>query len=866
MTKKRAAPPKAVFWLLGRMASTLEELSLFGDLEEEFCRQQCQRGRRRAIAWCWRQLLISLPAFLITSLRWSFIMLKNYLLIALRNLKRQKGFSFINITGLAVGFLCCMVIAGFVLSELNYDKYHVHKDRIFRVAQFEETEHHTSTDPNTAPPLIPALIQDFPEVVKGARIIPDGEQIVRYEDRVFFEENFMYADQDLFDILTIPLLKGSKEHALVEPGTLVISERMATKYFGSDEPMGKTLNVADRDYKITGIVQDSPDNTHLKYDLIAAFKFERDYSLPRYWMSHFVFSYIRLAEGVDADLFEQKMSKIGDRYASKMFERTGYSYTFFLQAVPDLHLYPCPHNEIEPPGDPMQLYILSAIGLVVLCIAGMNFVNLSTARSGKRAKEIGLRKVIGANRRQLVSQFLGESFLVSVLALMLAVLMALLLLPFLNQLTGIGIEIQDLFRTEIVALLCILVLFVGVGSGSYPAFLLSTYRPTATLKGQTSRTRGAGLRKVLVVGQFGISVFLIIGTLVISRQLDFMKNAHLGFDIHQKLVIPVRQDGFLSQKHEIAKTEFLKNPNITGASVSSDVPGQDLSMYLTKIQGQDDGKNQSIHFMHIDHDFIDLFRIRMAAGRNFDRAITSDPGQAFILNESAVLSLGWNTPDEALGNIIYSAGHEGPVIGVTEDFHFQGLQREVAPLIMDLNPDRFNLINLNVNVASIKDTLSFVENTWEDLLPGVPLEYYFLDESFNRHYQREEQIGRVGAVFTFLGLFTACLGLFGLASFMSEQRTKEIGIRKVLGASVLNIVFNLTKEFSKWVLAANLIAWPVAYFVMRQWLQNFAYRQNTELWIFMISAAASLVIALLTVSYQSVRVALSDPIVSLRYE
>ena len=864
--KNKSNPPRLVQWLMLKFIPHEERLYLQQAMLEVYNNLFTTRGRGVAGLWFLGQLVRSLPTLLFNSLYWSSLMFKNYLKITLRNLRKNKIYSFINIAGLASGFLCCMVIACFVSKELSFDKYHEHKNRIFRVSQFEETAHHTSTDPNTAPPLIPALKKDFAEVESGARIIPDGNRIVKRNDKIFYEKNFMYADQDLFDILTIPLTKGNKDNALIKPHTVVITERMAAKYFGNEDPLGKILNISETDFQVTGVVKDSPENTHLPYDLIAAFKFKRDYSEARYWMSHFVFSYIKIRDDADASAFETKMAKIGDRYAKDMFEKTGYTYSFFLQSVPDLHLYPCPHNEIEPPGNPIQLAILSAIGIFVLLIACMNFINLSTARSGKRAGEIGLRKVVGASRRQIISQFLGESMILSILAMALAVVAAQILLPIINQMTGIGIAFQDILQSHISLFLAGLVLLVGIGAGSYPSFLLSTFRPVQTLKRRAAKVQGIALRQILVVGQFSISIFLIIGTLTVVRQLDYMKNSNLGFDIEQKLVIPVREREYLSKNHETVKAEFLRHANILGASVSSTVPGQDLGMWLTKIKGQDDEKSQSIHYMHIDPDFIDQFHIPLVAGRNFSSNMTSDREEAFILNESSVYSLGWKTAEDALGKRIYGSGHEGNIIGVTQDFHYKGLQREVGPLILDMNSNRFNLITISVNIRYLEETLAYVKLKWGELRPGVPIEFFFLDESFDRQYRSEEQMGKIGAAFTFLGLITACLGLFGLASFMTEQRTKEIGIRKVLGASVKGIVFNLTKDFSKWVLIGNVIAWPLGYFVMNRWLGNFAYHTKIEMWIFLLSALVALLIAVLTVSFQSIKAAIVNPVDSLRYE
>ena len=791
-------------------------------------------------------------------------MFNNYLKIALRNLRRYKGYSFINIVGLALGISVCIIILLYIVYETSYDNYHKYKDRIYRVSQVEKTENHTSIDPNTAPPLALALKENYPEVESAARIIPRDPGVVKYNDKVFYEDRIMYADQEIFDILTIPFLKGNQATSLERPGTMVISKRIAEKYFGTESPVGKTIRVNSREFEITGVVANSPKNTHLTYDLIMALKFEQEPQVFSHWMWHVAYSYIKLAPNVDVEAFEKKMSRIGDKYAKELFDGSGYSYTFFLQPVSALHLYPCPHGELETPGDPLQLYIFTAVGVLVLLIACMNFVNLTTARSSNRAKEIGMRKVLGAQRLQLVKQFLSESMLMTSLAFFLALMLVELSLPFLNKLISLQFMPADLVQPKLLILLVGLFILIGIGSGYYPAFFLSTFKPVVTLKNKTGNSRGAVFRKVLVVAQFAISIILIIGTLIIKQQLGFMKNQYAGFDKEQKLIIPVRGAASIRENYESVKSEFLKFHKITGVSVSSEVPGQELNMLYTGLSGEADEKRQSMDYIFFDQDFISHFNIRIIAGRDFKE---NDVNGAFIINESAVVAFGWDAPEEALNRQIETGlGRKGEIVGVVKNFHYKGLQKAVGPLIMDMYPRQFGYINLTVSIDGLKETIASIKNKWHELFPDKPFEYFFLNEEFNHQYLREDQVSRMTTAFTFLGIFIACLGLFGLALFIAEQRTKEIGVRKVLGASVAGIIGLLTKDFTKWVLIANIIAWPIAYYVMNKWLQNFAYRINLEWWTFVLAGLVTLVIALMTVIYHSIKAAVVNPVKSLRYE
>ena len=791
-------------------------------------------------------------------------MLKNYFKSAIRNLLRQKTYSVINITGLALGIAIAIFILLYVVTELSYDNYHQYKDRIYRVAQLEKTQHHTSIDPSTAPPLAPALKRDFPEVQEAARVITSNSRTVKYGEKVFTEERFMYADPELFAILTIPFIQGDQTTALQRPGTIVLSQRIAKKYFGDVSPLGKTIMVNERPFEITGVAENSPRNTHLKYDLIASLKFEKEPESFSHWMYHVAYSYIKLAPNIDVKAFEKKMSKIGDRYAKELFERAGYQYTFFLQPVPNLHLYPCPHSEPEPPGNPLLLIIFSLVGLMTLVIACLNFINLSTAHAWKRVKEVGIRKTIGARRPHLVRQFLGETFFMAAVAVLLALTLVDLSLPLINNLTGLQFTRQDLVQHNVPVFLVGILLMVTLFSGAYPAFYLSRFDPVAVFKNNIKTNRKSIFRKSLVVSQFVISIVLIIGTLVAYKQLVFMMDYNLGFESEQKLILPVRGRVSLEKNYESVKNEFLKHPGITHASASSQVPGEEMAMLYTRLVGQVDEKKQSMAYIFFDQDFISQFKIQLAAGRDLRKG---DEKKSFIINEAAMEAFGWSSPRDALGKQVATGfGRKGEIIGVCKNFHYEGLQKEVAPLVVDFFPRTFAKINLTVQTDNLRDTLSFIKKKWQELFPASPFEYFFLDESFNKQYHQEQLTSKLMAVFTILGIFIACLGLFGLASYTAEQSTKEIGIRKVFGAGVLNVTGLLTREFVKWVILANIPAWPIAYYAANQLLKNFAYRTSIGLEVFFISGLLALIIAVLTVSYQSIRAAVANPMKALRYE
>ncbi len=796
-------------------------------------------------------------------------MLKNYLKVALRNLRRHKGYSFINIGGFAIGMACCLLILIHVRHELSYDRYHKDAERIYRIVLDIRTRTSNRVFAPISATVAPALEADYPQVEHTARVIPISSRLVKREGTFFYEDRFMYADQNLFDIFNIPFIQGNSQAALIRPNTIVISERMAQKYFSDENPLGKILEINQKEYEITGVVKDSPENTHLKYDLIASLETLANWGEMSNWHGTNFYTYLKLKPHVNIAQFSQQVSRLADKYVKERLDSWGETYHYFLQPLPSIHLHSHIRYEIEPSGNPFYVYIFSFVGLFILLIACLNFMNLATARSANRAKEVGMRKVVGAQKPQLIGQFLGESLLVALLSLGSAMVIAKVTISPLNRLTGTSLSFDELLNPVVLTVLIVGSILVGLAAGLYPAFILSAFRPVATLKGALrSGVRSTAMRTVLVVVQFAISVVLIIGTLIMYRQFNFMKNQHLGFEKEQKLVLPIRGGISIEENYKTVKDIFSKHLSITDATASSTVPGRGVSNFSIKLVGEEDDKNQSMFHLYFDEDFIPSYGIEIKAGQAFQKGMNTDIGGAFLINEAAVRAFGWSKPEEAIGKRLQTGwgGRVNPIIGVTKNFHYRGLQSEVEPLIMGFRPEGFRYITLSIDITNLKETLAFVESQWKTLFPGNPFESFFLDTDFDRQYRADEQVGGIFGIFTLLGLFIACLGLLGLASFAAESRTKEIGIRKVLGASIPGIVLMLSKQFAKWVLLANLIAWPVAYYFMGAWLKNFAYRIHIDILTFFLSGFVVLAIALITVSFQSIKAAFANPADTLRYE
>jgi putative ABC transport system permease protein len=823
----------------------------------------------KAKAWYLARIFESLPSLIKDILYWRLLMIHNYLKIALRNFRRHKGYSLINIAGFAIGMACCLLILIDVRQETSYDNYHQDGKRVYRIVQDIRTDTANRIFAPISPMVAPTLKSDFPQVEQAARVLPANNRLVKRGNVFFYEDRFVWADQEIFEVITIPFINGFPKDALTRPQTVVLSESLSQKYFGHADPLGEILKINQTDYEVTGVIADPPVNTHLKYDLIASLETLSDWEEMTNWYSTMFYTYLKLRPNVNVDEFSLQVSRLADKYIGDRLSNWGSVYHYYLQPISRIHLHSHIRYETEAPGNPLYVYIFSFVGLFIVLIACLNFMNLSTARSANRAKEVGLRKVVGAQKKQLMGQFLGESFLLAVFALALSFFLARLAVVPINKIAGIALDFNSLLNPFILFSLLGGAVVAGLLAGLYPSLVLSSFRPSSTLKGVLSPGgHSYTMRNILVIVQFAISVFLIIGTLMMFRQFNFMKNQHLGFDKEQKLVLPLRGGIDIQKNYQTVKEVFAQHSSISGVTVSSSVPGRGVSNFGVSLVGEDDTKNQSMFHLYFDPDFISEYGIDMVAGRAFQEEISTDFMGAFLINEAAVRAFGWTSPKEALGKRLRT-GHGGrvnPIIGVTKNFHYRGLQTEVEPLVMEYLPWIFRYITLSVDISDLNGTMAFVESQWKTLFPENPFESFFLDADFDRQYSSDKQVGRIFGVFTVLGLFIACLGLFGLASFTAESRTKEIGIRKVLGASVSGIVVMLSRQYAKWVLIANIIAWPFAYYFLSKWLENFAHSSKINIFLFIMSGFFVLFIALLTVSFQTVKAALSNPADSLRYE
>ncbi len=863
-------PPKIPRWVVRRILPRTERIFLSGDFDEIYNSIYREKGRIKADIWYWLQVVQSLPKVLLNSFYWSFVMLKNYLKITLRHLQRQKGYSLINIAGLSVGMACFILIILFINYEFSYEEHHTNADRIYKIY----VEHHLPTGVNrirSSPvPLVETLHNEIPEIQDFTRMQTIGNPLVHYDDRGFYEDGLVFVDPGIFTLFSFHFVAGDKEQALKDKNSAVLTEDMAVKYFGRENPIGKSLVLNNKiSVVVNGVIKNHPENTNIHPDILISFSTIEDIAGQDYmtnWLTQIVHSYILVPEHTSIPRLEEKIQA-----AFKKHVREDDDRILKLDQFSRMHLY----SDLEDTGDIKTIYIFMAIGFLIILTACINFMNLATARSVKRAKEVGLRKVVGAVRGQLIKQFIGESAVFSALSLLLALILVFLFLPTLNTLTGQFVRFEDLGRAEILIGLIGIVLLVGLLSGSYPALFLSAFQPANVLKGTLkSGTKGGLFRKILVVAQFGISIILIVCTIILNKQLHYIQNRPLGFKKDQ--IVVIRNS---DRQRNIAplKEELLRNPKIAGVTGSLQLPSS-IGMYNNVTWEGAVGEEQTeIIHNRIDYDFLDTFEIELLAGRNFSKEYPSDlrgggdadSARSIIINEEAVRRFGWEDP---MGKRVIQVYGERriyfTVIGVVKDFHFSSLKNPIKPMNFFLSPDSNRYISAKVLSQDISGTLKFIEETWKKLAPESPIEYFFLDTIFERRYRSEERLQRLFGYFSGLAIFIACLGLFGLASFAAEQRTKEIGIRKVLGASETSLIFLLSKEFTLLVLIANLVAWPLAYLAMHNWLEGFAYRiqLNNHLGFFLLASAVALVIAWLTLSFQAIKASLVNPIDSLRYE
>jgi len=869
MKNSNKKPPMIADWLIKKLLSEEEYCEKSGDIEEVYKSLIRETGILKARLWYWRQVVLAVPVFLYHSFYWSTAMFNNYFKIAFRNIKKHKGYSFINLAGLVFGLACCILILSYILYELSYDNYNEKADRIFRLGADGNIGQRDLRIPILPYSIASSLSREYPEVLNSVRLYPmtwSGKVFVKYKDKQFYEENIYYAENSVFDIFTFPMIRGDHKTALETANSIVITEDMAKKYFGDEDPVGNFLKFNNQtDFKVTGVMKNVPENSHLTFDMLCSFKTIYTSTMESQ-IDFRYFTYILLQENCDYRELERKFSSINDEYIDRFLKAAGGTINYFLEPVTRLHLYS--DMLYNPPGtsDIKYIYIFSAIALFILFIASINFMNIATARSSIRAKEVGLRKTFGSDRSKIIKQFLSESLIYSFFSLILALILVKIALPFFSTLAGIELTINYLDVKWLIPGFFITTLIVGIIAGSYPAFILSSFQPVHVLKGNLKGTLHSRFRSILVVAQFTISIILIIGTFIITNQLKFMKNKKLGFDKEQIVVLPVLNNNIQLSVNSL-KEEIKSINGVMSVASSSDVPGKPLSSRAGFIpEGFTADEALLMIHLQVDKDFIPAMGIKVKEGRNFSGEFATDTLESILINETAAKKIGWENP---LGKTIQSGfvtGGKGIVIGVVEDFHLSSLQQEIEPCIIRNVPGYLNYISVRIRPENIPVTMGSLKKKWVKIIPGTLFEYFFLDESFDSLYRAEERLSAIFSYFTLIAIFIACLGLFGLASFTAERRTKEIGIRKVLGASIPGIVFQLSKEFLRWVLIANLIAWPVAYFTMNRWLQGFAYKTPIGIEVFVLSGILATGIALITVSYQTVSAALSSPVESLKYE
>ncbi|HKI79545.1 MAG TPA: ABC transporter permease [Ignavibacteriaceae bacterium] len=807
-------------------------------------------------------------------------MLKNYLHVAIRNIKNSKGISLINIVGLAIGITCCIAIFLYVKNELSYDTFNKKADQIYRVYLNGKINGRVILSASSTAPLGEEMTKELPEVLNYVRVRSFGIPVIRYKDKIFSEDKFYLADSTFFDVFTVKFLEGDPSTALTKPNTVVITKEMAEKYFGSEDPIGKILNAdKKRDYIVTGVVEKFPANSHFHFDFLGSLSTYEDSRNP-FWLSNNYYTYLLLSKGTDVKVLQEKINSVVRKFVApqvqtvagislSQFLAAGNKYDFELQPLKSIHLHSHLEGEVEPNSDINYIYIFSAIGLAILLIACINFMNLSTAKSEKRAKEVGIRKTLGSNKGQLIKQFIVESILMSCISVVLAIGLLEILLPVFNNVSGKNISPAFLENFHTIPLLICFAIVVGLIAGIYPAFILSAFNPVDVLKSKTKRSgKGSGLRSGLVIFQFAISIILIISTFIIYNQLNFIRDKNLGFNKDHILVIKRTDD--LGSKSLVFQQELKNNPDIKLTSASNTIPGKELSNSSYKLKGASSNDLQLLWQLYTDYNFAKTYQLKLLKGRYFSKDHPSDT-LAVVLNEAAVKAFNLKNP---IGKEIIKFGASQDdyllykIIGVVKNFNFQSLHQSIRPLVMVMFSSDYygRFISVRMTSADYTGTISLIQKTWKKFAGGEALSYNFFDSQWSALYFSEQKTGQLATTFSILAIFIACLGLLGLAAFVAEQRTKEIGIRKVLGASISEIIVLLSKDFIKWVLIANIIAWPVAYYFMNNWLKDFAYRISIPWWIFPASGIIAFIIALVTVSSQTLKASVSNPVNALKYE
>jgi putative ABC transport system permease protein len=795
-----------------------------------------------------------------------FVMVKNYLTIALRTLWRHRAFSVINILGLSVGMTAFFLIFQYIRFETSYDRFHSKADRIYRVVA--ETITPTETLPNgmATAPIAVNMKKDFPEVEDAVRLGTDS-YLIRLGDNKFQEPNSILADSSFFNIFDFPLVEGDRRTALKEPMSMVLSQSTAKRLFGNANPMGKHLLLTGGsvDMKVTGVMKDIPENSQIKANLIVSLSSNKMiYGQPTpdsEWTNHMYYTYLLLKPHTNPEALQAKFPAWMEMHNGRLMKQLQMHDSLILEPFPKVYLYSKYDGFVQ--GSISNVYIFSVIGAFILLLACINFINLTTARSAERAKEVGIRKVAGALRFQLAGQFIGESVVLSLVSFVLTMTLCALLLPLFNQLAGKIISTGIFSRPMDIVMLFLLAVVVGLAAGFYPALVLSSFRPVSVLRGRfATGGRGSLLRKGLVVFQFTISILLLIATAVVYTQVEYMRTRDLGFSREETIIIPTNGD----MHKDVFRQSLTSLPGVLTTCLSSNVPGTGpTSAYSEMENSKGEMQKTNLDTYFVDFDFINQYGLKLVAGRGFSRDFPTDSTQAMVINETAAKSIGYSTPQAAIGRNFSQWGRQGKVIGVLKDFHYMGLQQPIEPMVMRYEP-YFGWISVKVSTHDLPATVKAIGDKWTEAIPYRPYEYWFLNEWFDQQYRAQNRFGNLFFNFALLAIFISCLGLLGLASYNTLQRTKEIGIRKILGAGVSGIVNLLSVDFIKLVGIAFLIAAPLAWLAMDRWLRDFAYHTRIPWWVFAGAGVAAALIAFITISFQAIRAATSNPVRSLRTE
>jgi len=794
-------------------------------------------------------------------------MIRNYIITAFRNLYKNKGFSTINILGLSVGLASFLLISLYVYHELSFDQFHDKKDRIYRIVENLRTENELLFQSVSSPPMGPALANEFPEIENYVRFTNESV-LVRKGDKTFYEEDCLLADSTVFDVFSFKLLKGDKRTALTQPKTTVLSVSTAKKYFGDEDPIGQSLNMSGDEFKVTGIVEDVPENSHFRFDILLSFSTwssGNKEAETKAWFWNGFHTYLLLKEGTDIEAFRKKIPSFIDR---KVEKGDMYYEDLPLQSLGSIYLETPRSWENGKRGSLNNLYILSAIALFTLLIACFNYINLATARASRRLKEVGLRKVLGAQRRMLIAQFLSESLIISTLATLLGLGMAWLAFPAFNTLATTHLHFGILpSPVYLWGILASIALVLGLLSGAYPAFMISGFEPLQIFRPSFKSIFGHNfLRQVLVSIQFVISICLLAGTLLVFNQLELMRDADLGFKKEATLVLHYNGQNVVRDHLESIREEMKTIAGISTVTASHSVPGQSTTNLFSSIEMKN-GKMSptNINTNFVDHDFLSAYAIPLVAGRNFSREFPADDTTAFIVNETAVKDFGL-TASEAIGKKIDQNGKKGTIIGVVKDFHYRSLHHPVEPLMLTINKWAYSNISIRIETKDVHSTVNAMETKWKSLTSDLPFRYSFLDQDYNELYQADVQLGKIAGLFGALAIFVGCLGLLGLTSFSVDRRVKEIGIRKALGATAGNVIFMISKEFVRLIIISFIVAIPVTYYMISKWLDHFTNRIVVGPFSFIVAGLAVLTIAWLTVSFLSFKAAATNPGVALRNE